>query len=90
MDTSPSTSPPTGLAPPPVAQRFLEPPGFRWGKLTSRHGHALRWGHLPASGVPAAVPAKSCVLVGGLAEFVEKFFETAQDFSNRGFDVWCS
>jgi lysophospholipase len=71
-------------APPRLARRFLEPPGFAWGVFTATDGTALRWGHLAA---PA--PRAHCVLVGGFTEFVEKYFETIGDLVARGFSVWC-
>jgi lysophospholipase len=78
------TLPPSDRTMPPLAARFLEPVGFQWGKFVTSHGATLRCGHLPN---PQA--DKSCVLVGGFAEFIEKYFETAQDFAARGFEVWC-
>ena len=74
----------TERSPASLAARFREPPGFRWGRFATGYGTTLRWGHL--TGLNAD---KTCVLVGGFAEFIEKYFETAQDFAARGFDVWC-
>jgi len=70
-------------AAPPLDARFLEPPGFQWGRFTARDGAQLRWGHLPASGT------RDCILVGGFLEFIEKYFEVVRDFHARGFNVWC-
>src|SRR4051812_9868999 len=69
---------------PPLESRFLEPEGFVWGTFTNTHGQALRWGCYARPGAD-----KTCVLVGGFTEFIEKYFETAQDFAARGFAVWC-
>jgi lysophospholipase len=69
---------------PRLEERFLEPPGFEWGSFESPRGVRLRWGRLPVPGAD-----KTCVLVGGFVEFIEKYFETARDFAARGFDVWC-
>lgn len=67
-----------------LAARFREPPGFRWGRFATGYGNTLRWGHLANPDAD-----KTCVLVGGFAEFIEKYFETARDFAARGFEVWC-
>ena len=72
-----------GLAAPALDARFLEPAGFQWGTYTNSRGHGLRWGHLPVAGA-----TRSCVIVGGFGEFVEKYFETITDFAARGFSVW--
>jgi lysophospholipase len=67
-----------------LAERFLTPPGFVWGRFATADGAVLRWGHLPA-----AAPRAECVLVGGFGEFIEKHFETARDLAARGLSVWC-
>ncbi len=73
-----------GLVPPPgLPAAFQTPAGFTWGTFASNGAH-LRWGHLPA-----ANPRASCVLVGGFAEFIEKYFETIVDLTQRGISVWC-
>ena len=64
--------------------RFLEPEGFRWGTLVNARGQVLRWGHLPVAGA-----TRACILVGGFGEFIEKYFETVNDFAARGLSVWC-
>lgn len=70
--------------PPDLPQRFLAPVGFQWGMLDTADGAHLRWGHLPA-----AHPRAECVLVGGFAEFIEKYFETISDLTRIGLSVWC-
>jgi lysophospholipase len=67
-----------------LAARFLEPPGFVWGTFPTSDRARLRWGHLPAT-----EPRAECVLVGGFAECIEKYFETIADLAARGFSVWC-
>jgi lysophospholipase len=62
----------------------LEPPGFVWGNFPTVDGARLRWGHLPAPEASA-----DCVLVGGFAECIEKYFETIGDLTARGYSVWC-
>ena len=69
---------------PDLAMRFLEPDAFIWGTFAAADGAQLRWGHLPAPN-----PRADCVLVGGLTEFVEKYFETMVDLSRLGLSVWC-
>jgi lysophospholipase len=72
------------LLTPSLDRRFLEPPGFVWGSFINARGVTIRTGHLTRPGAD-----KTCVLVGGFLEFIEKYFETAQDFADRGFSVWC-
>jgi len=69
---------------PALPARFLEPSGFVWGSLSTKDGAQLRWGHLPAK-----EPRAECVMVGGFAECIEKYFETIGDLAARGFSVWC-
>jgi lysophospholipase len=70
--------------PPPLADRFLAPPGFVWGSFATADGATLRWGHLAAEH-----PRAECILVGGFGDFIEKQFETIRDLAARGFSVWC-
>jgi len=69
---------------PPLADRFLPPPGFVWGNFATADGASLRWGHLSATN-----PRAECILVGGFGDFIEKQFETIRDLAARGFSVWC-
>ena len=69
---------------PPLADRFLPPPGFVWGNFITADGASLRWGHLPT-----ASPRAECIMVGGFGDFIEKQFETIRDLAARGFSVWC-
>jgi lysophospholipase len=69
---------------PPLPQRFLEPPGFAWGRFVAPDGAKLRWGHLPSPS-----PRAECVMVGGFSECIEKYFETTVDLTLRGISVWC-
>jgi lysophospholipase len=69
---------------PPFPARFLEPPGFVWGRFRAPDGTQLRWGHLAADR-----PLAECVLVGGFTECIEKYFETIADLAARGLSVWC-
>ncbi len=69
---------------PPLPERFLPPPGFLWGSLTTSDGAVLRWGHMPVHD-----PRAECVMAGGFGEFIEKQFETVRDLAARGIAVWC-
>lgn len=69
--------------PPPLAERFLTPPGFTWGSFPTADGAVLRWGHLAAANSRA-----ECVFVGGFGDFIEKQFETFRDLAARGISVW--
>lgn len=69
---------------PVLAERFLVPPGFVWGRFATSDGAALRWGHLPV-----AKPRAVCLLVTGFREFIEKQFETVRDLAAHGVEVWC-
>src|SRR5260370_14712895 len=70
--------------PPTLAERFLAPPGFLWGRFSTPDDAMLRWGHLAAEN-----PRAECVLVGGFGDFIEKQFETIRDLAARGLSVWC-
>jgi lysophospholipase len=70
--------------PPALAERFLAPPGFVWGRFATGDGAVLRWGRLPA-----ANPRAECLFVGGYGDFIEKQFETLRDLAALGLSVWC-
>src|SRR5256885_8029864 len=78
----PDLSPP--FRSPALPRRFLSPDGFQWGMYETADGARLRWGHLAA-----ATPRATCVLVGGYAEFIEKYFETIVDLTRLDVSVWC-
>jgi hypothetical protein len=60
--------------PPALETRFLEPAGWRWGFITNGKGKKLRYGMvMPQNGKPDAV----VVVLPGLSEFSEKYFEIA-------------
>jgi lysophospholipase len=69
---------------PPLADRFLPPPGFVWSTFATADGASLRWGHLAAENARA-----ECILVGGFGDFIEKQFETIRDLTARGLSIWC-
>jgi lysophospholipase len=74
---------PDGI-PPELPARFAPPAGLAWGTFTTSDGARLRYAHLGA-----AQPVAACVLAGGFAEFIEKYFETIADLVQAGLSVWC-
>ncbi len=86
MNTLTRTVIPASLlsAPLTLTPRFLEPIGLRWGRFPAADGAHLRWAH-----AAAVSPRFNCVLVGGFSEFIEKYFETIRDLTQRGISVWC-
>ncbi len=72
------------MPPPDLEDRFLPPEN--WTENYFEHpetGHKIRYGHASAEN------AKACViLLGGLSEFAEKYFETMRDLNARGLSVW--
>jgi len=70
---------------PDLEARFLQPPGWRWHTFKNERGHKLRFGTVsPKSRVPDAV----VVVLPGLSEFAEKYFELANNFIDRNLAVW--
>jgi len=62
---------------------MLAPAEMRWGQLIRDDGAVLRWGCI------APPHARiECVIVGGFAEFIEKYFELMNDLAARGIAVW--
>lgn len=71
--------------PPALEARFLEPAGWRWGFFTNASGKKLRYGMvLP----PARKPDGIVVVLPGLSEFCEKYFEIARDMLGRNLGVF--
>lgn len=65
-------------------ERFTVPAGWRTGEFFNpRTGHRIHYAHLS----PAA-PRATVVILQGLSEFTEKYFELARDMMARGFAVW--
>ncbi|MBL8629821.1 MAG: alpha/beta hydrolase [Rhodospirillaceae bacterium] len=62
---------------------LLEPPALRWGQFRCNDGIQLRTCSLQ----PAEAWADA-VLVGGFAEFIEKYFELMTDLATAGIAVW--
>lgn len=71
--------------PPGLEERFTRPPGWEWDQMRNVDGNILRFGYA----YPEAVPPRGCVLIlPGLSEFCEKYFETARDMLDRGLAVY--
>src|ERR1035437_9489859 len=65
---------------PGLENRFSQPAGWRWDVFTDARGKNLRFGAVdPAGGDPAAV----VIVLPGLSEFSEKYFEVARDMLRR-------
>jgi lysophospholipase len=68
---------------PPLAARFNQPAGWQWKeRLETREGQYVRMGWVLPPDAKALV-----VILPGLSEYVEKYFETAHDLLARGFAV---
>ena len=64
----------------PLEERFTQPGGWVGGTFTSKEtGHHITYGHVQADN-----PKGFVVLLGGLSEFSENYYETARDFLKRG------
>ena len=70
--------------PPGLATRFYPPEGWAWGLVTAGGFPPQRYG--VAS--PPAVPRAQVLIVPGLGESAEGWFETARDLVARGATVW--
>lgn len=69
---------------PPLSTRFLAPEGWRWHNIRNAQGKTLRFG----TASPAHRPRAIVVVLPGLSEFCEKYFETAHDLLARECAVW--
>lgn len=68
-----------------LEQRFLPPEGWRWHEFKNARGHKLRFGTVaPPSRVPDAV----VVVLQGLSEFTEKYFELAHNLLDQNLSFW--
>ncbi len=70
---------------PNLEKRFLQPPGWRWHMFAGHNGEKLRFGTaFPKHTIPKAV----VVILPGLAEYCEKYFEIANDLLNKKYAVY--
>ncbi len=71
--------------PPALEKRFLMPEGWRWHIFKNKQGRLIRFGTVaPKSGIPDAI----VVVLQGLGEFTEKYFELANDLLARNLSFW--
>lgn len=71
---------------PDLEPRFLEPTGFRIGTFTRKQGRTIRYGcAFPQQG---KAPDAVVILLPGLSEFIEKYFETMHDLLDQNIAVW--
>lgn len=69
----------------PLDPRFQQPAGWQWHNFTNAQGRQLRFGTAtPDGGKPDAI----VIVLQGLSEFSEKYFETARDLLGRNISVW--
>lgn len=69
---------------PEIPSRFLAPEGWRWHEFKNAEGKKLRFGSVSPQGRPRAI----VVVLPGLSEFCEKYFEIAHDLLKRDCAVW--
>lgn len=70
---------------PDLADRFLPPAGWREDSFTGPNGYQLRWGCvMPEETHPRAF----VVILPGLSDFAEKYFEVMRDMLARGLGVF--
>lgn len=68
----------------PDEERFTAPAGWRTGEFfNAKTGHRI---HYATVSPPA--PRATIVILQGLSEFTEKYFELSRDMLGRGFAVW--
>lgn len=63
---------------------FREPDGFQWGHFKNPEGADIRYGHA----APEGEPKGRMVILPGLRESVEKYFEVVNEMVGKGFEVW--
>lgn len=65
--------------------RFSEPPGWRWHRFTTTGGYRLRYGSVhPKDTIADGV----VVMLPGLRDFAEQYFELAHDLLRQNLAVW--
>ncbi len=70
-----------------LSNRFLTPTGWRTHSFVNAEtGHKILYGSVyPQSDMP---PSAIIVCLGGLSEFMEKYYELAHDMLDRGYAFW--
>ncbi len=70
---------------PDLEKRFLQPPNWRWHMFAGHNGEKLRFGTaFPKHTIPRAV----IVILPGLKEYCEKYFEVANTFLDKKYAVY--
>ncbi len=69
-----------------MKERWKEPDRFQWGTFQNDDGASVRYGHISPD--EKTESKGTVVLLPGFRESIEKYFETAQDFTDRGYSVW--
>ncbi|MCB1556685.1 MAG: alpha/beta hydrolase [Alphaproteobacteria bacterium] len=73
------------IEPPSLEPRFQKPAGWRWHSFKNPHGEILRFGTVaPDHGIPDAI----VIMLPGLSEFGEKYYELAHDMLKRNLSLW--
>lgn len=67
-----------------MRKSFTQPDQWVWGSFRNADGATIRTGHLATH----AAPLGNIVLLTGLSEFSEKYFETARALSGMGYNVY--
>jgi lysophospholipase len=67
-----------------LSGKFKEPAGFQWGHFANAKGANIRYGSLQPEGTPKG----TLVIVTGLREPIEKYFEMIREMSAKGFAIW--
>lgn len=66
-----------------LESRFLPPDNWQWGTFKGAYDGEVRYGYA----IPQT-PKGHVIILPGLSEFGEKYFETARDWMARGYGVW--
>lgn len=70
---------------PNIEERFLPPKNWRWHQFKNPNGKKIRFGSCaPEGNIPDAV----VIVLQGLSECVEKYFELANDLRDRNYSFW--
>lgn len=64
--------------------RFFQPAGWQEQTFTAQDGAVIRYGCVPAQGAAKG----TVILTTGYGDSLDAYYETMQDFSARGYDVW--
>lgn len=65
-------------------KRFEKPTGWKFDFFENADGKKVRYGHIKANSVSKG----TVVITTGYADFIESYFETINDYLDRGFEVY--